>query len=232
MGRDIFDELMEGIEYVEELRKAGNKAKLKEAVGKMTAKLKEAKQARVKAKQPERKLPHSGLPVPSQPGVGARGGSDSRVLGETGGRVMPVPGADKQAEWNKSELLDYVLDEMKKGNITDKTIITKLELGDEDFMKSFIEELQKSKKKGKVPAKGKKGKVKAKAPEGLYSGKEKKEMEKQMGSAAAGGADVGAAVGGAASGAEAVGMSAPPPPPATTGPGATGPVSDTMSTAG
>lgn len=44
---------------------------------------------------------------------------------------------------DKEKLLDELYEDLKKGDLTDKTVITKVELGDEDFIKSFLEKSKK-----------------------------------------------------------------------------------------
>lgn len=61
---------------------------------------------------------------------------------------------------NKSELLEYVLEEFKKGNITDKTLVTKIEIGDQETIDAIIKRVKDEKvAKPKKPKKRKPGEL-------------------------------------------------------------------------
>ena len=63
--------------------------------------------------------------------------------------------AKRAARMKKSEVIEMLLEQLKKGELKDASIITKIELGDETFLKNYLEELEKAKKKmkkqGSVP---------------------------------------------------------------------------------
>jgi hypothetical protein len=71
---------------------------------------------------------------------------------------------------NKKELLDYLLEEMKKGNIEDKTLVTKIELGDQEAIDAIIKRMRDDEKaaKPRKPKKRKHGDL----PEHHFSEKE------------------------------------------------------------
>ena len=58
---------------------------------------------------------------------------------------------------NKQELLDYLLDELKKGNLEDKTLVIKVELGDQEAIDAIIKRMRSDEKVAK-PRKPKKRK--------------------------------------------------------------------------